>query len=259
MKPVAMDRNLDVYTKPNVVSFYERAAFLMPAEQYVIANHVPAGLDILDVGVGAGRTTAFLAPTARRYLGIDYAAAMITACRERFPALDFKVADAADLSFLPDGGFDVAFFSFNGIDYLPGDAERVACLRELRRVTRPGGRIVISSHNARALALYPQLAGATPLRKVWRLARSLALSGPLALRMLRSKAYRKGSGYILDPVHGGLRTHVSTPTSIARDASAAGLEIVEIVGGCYPSRVPDFLNPWNTYVLQSARTREKSR
>jgi SAM-dependent methyltransferase len=231
----------------------------MPAEDYLLAKHIPGGLDILDVGVGAGRTTAFLAPQAGRYLGIDYSTAMIEACRRRFPAFEFRVADAADLSFLPDGGFDIAFFSFNGIDYLPTDAGRASCLRELRRVTRPGGRIIISSHNARVLALYPQLAGATLLRKAWRLARSFALSGPLALKMLRSKAYRDGSGYIFDPVHGGLQTHVSTPSSIARDAASAGLEIVEIVGGCYPRRVPDFLNPWNTYVLQRAGTCEESR
>lgn len=245
-----VDANLEAYTKVSVVAFYERLEKLTPAEKHVIARYVPAGLDVLDVGVGAGRTAAYLAPRARRYLGIDYSTAMVAACRARFPELEFVVADATDLSFLPDGSFDIAFFSFNGIDYIPTDSGRVACLSEMRRVTRPGGWVLISSHNAKVLGLYPQLAGVALSRKIWRLFRSLAFSGPLALRMLRSGAHRNGSGYIFDPVHGGLRTHVSTPASIARDAAQSGLEIVEVIGGCHPRQVSEFLNPWNTYVMR---------
>jgi ubiquinone/menaquinone biosynthesis C-methylase UbiE len=247
------DPNLDLYNRADVVAFYDQSAGLMPPERHVLTHYVPAGLDILDIGVGGGRTTAFLAPSARRYLGIDYSDAMVAACRAKYPAFEFAQADATDLSALADASFDVAFFSFNGIDCIPTDTGRIACLKEMRRVVRPNGVVIISSHNARVLGVYPQLAGAGPARKLWRLLRSALVSVRLSLRTLRSKAYRQGSGFILDPVHGGLYIHVSTAQSIARDAAAAGLEIVEVVQGHHPRRLPEFLNPWNTFVMRPAK------
>lgn len=246
------DPNLDLYNKADVVAFYDRAAKLMPPERHIFGHYLQDGVDVLDVGVGGGRTTSFLAPRARRYLGIDYAAAMVATCRVKFPGLEFAEADATDLSFIPDDSFDFTLFSFNGIDCIPTDAGRIACLKELRRVTREDGVVVVSSHNAKVLGVYPQLVGAGLVKKAWRLLRSLALSPRLALRTLRSGAYGKGSGFLLDPVHGGLLIHVSTPASIAGDAAAASLAIVEVVPGFHPSRVPDFLNPWNTYVMRRA-------
>jgi SAM-dependent methyltransferase len=244
------DPNLDLYNRADVVAFYDRSAGLMPPEKHVFARYIPAGLDVLDIGVGGGRTTAFLAPTARRYFGVDYSEAMVAACAAKFPGYEFAQADATDLSFLPDASFDVALFSFNGIDCIPSDAGRIACLREMRRVVRPGGAVIISSHNAKVLGVYPQLSDVGPLKKLWRLARSVLVSARLSVRTLRSPAYRRGAGFITDPVHGGLFIHVSTPESIARDAAAAGLEIVEIVQGHHPKRLPEFLNPWNTFVMR---------
>lgn len=246
------DPNLDLYKKADVVAHYERAEGLVPPERHVFSRYVRDGMDILDIGVGGGRTTAFLAPRAKRYLGLDYVESMVAVCRAKFPQFDFAHGDATDLSFLPDGSFDFTIFSMNGIDCIPSDEGRIACLKEMRRVTRPGGWIVISSHNAKVLAVYPQLASARPTRKIWRVLRSLILSPRLAFRSLSSPAYRRGSGFILDPVHGGLLIHVSTPASIERDAAAAGLEIVEVVQGFHPRKLPEFLNPWNTYVMRRA-------
>jgi SAM-dependent methyltransferase len=246
------DSNLDLYNRADVVAFYDRSAGLMPPEKYVFARYVPAGRDILDIGVGGGRTTFFLAPTANRYLGVDYSEAMVAACRVKYPDYEFAQADATDLSFLSDASFDVAFFSFNGIDCIPTDEGRIACLREMRRLIRPDGFAIISSHNARVLGVYPQLGGVGLSRKLWRLLRSVGVSARLSSRMLRSSAYRQGSGFITDPVHGGLYIHVSTPQSIARDAAAAGLEVIETVQGHHPRRLPEFLNPWTTFVMRPA-------
>ena len=86
----------------------------------------------------------------------------------------------------------------------------------------------------------------------WRIARSAVLSVRVAWLSLTSGAYAKGYGFLLDPVHGGLYIHVSTPASIARDAAAAGLRIVDVVDGFHPKVVPQSLNPWHTYVMRKA-------
>jgi SAM-dependent methyltransferase len=239
-----------VYSKPDVVDHYATAKPLFPAERYLFAKYLGEEADVLDIGVGGGRTTVHLAPRARSYLGLDYAEAMIAQCRRRFPKLEFMVADATDLSALADSSFDLVIFSFNGIDCIPSDEGRIACLAELRRVIRPNGRIIISSHNARAIGVWPDFESADLLRKIWRVARAGLQFVRLSMRMLPSRVFWRGSGYILDPVHGGLRLHLSTPASIATDCAAAGLTIVEQVGHFHPRRVPNLLDPWTNYVLQ---------
>ncbi len=246
------DINLDAYGKGDVVAHYEQAEGLMPPERYLFGKYAKPGLDILDIGVGGGRTTPFLAKDARSYLGIDYAEAMVEACKRRFPTQAFAWGDATDLRDIADGSFDFTVFSFNGIDSMPTNEGRIAALREMRRVTRPDGFIMISSHNARQLMSFPQLEGADPLRAMWRFGYSLVRSPGIAWRNLTSGAFGKGHGYIADPVHGGLFNHASTPASIARDCAEAGLVIVEQVGAHHPLKLPAFVNNWTTYVLKWA-------
>lgn len=246
------NRNQQLYAKGEVVAYYAEADWIFPAERYLFSKYVPDGAHLLDVGVGGGRTTPLLSARAKRYLGIDYSEAMVAECRKRFPDLEFMVADATNLQRIADASFDIAIFSFNGIDYIPSDEARIECLRELARVTRANGHVIISSHNARALGSFPDYAGADTARVLWRTARAFWSFFRISSRTLRTRAFWDGSGYIMDPVHGGLRTHVSTPKSIAGDCSAAGLRVVEEVGHFYPKLVPAWLNPWNNYVLQRA-------
>lgn len=241
--------NLDTYSKESVVDHYKNAQGLMPPERYLFQKYVRPGADVLDIGVGGGRTTEYLAPDAGQYLGIDYAPNMIEACRRRFPQYRFSVGDATNLSEIADASFDIVIFSFNGIDSIPTDTGRIAALREMARVVRPSGHAIISSHNARLLLPFPQFEGADWTRMLWRTARSVIRAAVIAPRALVRGHFFRGHGFVDDPVHGGLRNHVSTPASIARDAEQAGLRIVERAGAFHPLRVPAVMNLWDTYVL----------
>lgn len=117
----------------------ERAAIGMVAGE-------ARGQPVLDVGVGAGRTTGLLGLLTDDYIGIDSSSPMIEAARRRFPAADLRIADVRDLSALPRRHFALAVFSFNGIDTLPHDARGTA-LSQLHAALRPGGRLVFSTHN----------------------------------------------------------------------------------------------------------------
>ena len=103
-----------------------------------------AGLDggelVADVGCGNG---AYLAELAGRghagpVLGLDLSPGMLRAAHDRAPGAGLTVADAATLP-LPGGVLDVAL-AMHMLYHVP---EPAAAVRELRRVTRPGGRVLV--------------------------------------------------------------------------------------------------------------------
>lgn len=143
--------SIDVYRSREVVRDFATRSALTPAEVAALGEVWPSVRgDVLDVGVGGGRTTAYLLGAARSYRALDISDAMIDACRGRFPQVDVRIGDARTLADHADDGYDLVLFSFNGIDYVAFD-ERKAVLAACMRVLRPGGALVYSSHNLRFL------------------------------------------------------------------------------------------------------------
>jgi ubiquinone/menaquinone biosynthesis C-methylase UbiE len=101
---------------------------------------------MLDIGVGTGRTTKHFAGLVKEYVGVDYSSAMVKACREKFPEYKLEWADAKNLTLFDDAYFDFVMFSFNGIDAVE-HKDRLAILREIRRVLRKGGYFCFSTLN----------------------------------------------------------------------------------------------------------------
>jgi SAM-dependent methyltransferase len=148
------DRNQRLSESARNVDYYRRfrGGELFPAER-IVRDELRARLTtitMLDIGIGAGRTVPHFAPFVKKYVGIDYAQGMVKASREQFATLPgditFTNADARDLSSYATASFDLVLFSFNGLDYMP-HADRLRTLREIKRVGRPGGRFLFSSHN----------------------------------------------------------------------------------------------------------------
>ncbi len=149
--------NRQTWESPAVVDRYRDERTLRPPEATILrelGDRLRAAA-VLDLGVGTGRTTAALAPLAGRYVGADYSARMIDACRERFAdhpgKPEFRVDDARELGAFADGEFAFVFFSFNGLDYLENHEDRLRALAQVRRVLAPGGAFAFSSHNLQAL------------------------------------------------------------------------------------------------------------
>lgn len=98
---------------------------------------------VLEVGCGPGSLLRGI--EARRVCGIDPSPDMLrqAARHNRGRDVELRLGTAADTG-LPDGGFDVVV-SVNNVAMWP-DLE--AGVRELRRVARPGGRLLIAWHSA---------------------------------------------------------------------------------------------------------------
>jgi SAM-dependent methyltransferase len=100
---------------------------------------------VLDVGTGTGLVALLAASqiTGGRVIGIDHLPGMLERARAKAhqsgsDVLRFRQMDAACLEF-PEGSFDVALSLFALLHF----PEPLAAIREMHRVLRPGGRIVI--------------------------------------------------------------------------------------------------------------------
>jgi SAM-dependent methyltransferase len=145
------DRFADAYSAENESGLfnahYERPAMLN------LAGDV-AGRRILDAGCGSGPLTAALLAKGAAVTGFDASAAMIELARQRLGEdADLYVADlSAPLPFA-DAEFDDVVASLV-LHYLEDWA---GPLSELRRVLRPGGRLMVSVNHPCAYAIvYPE-------------------------------------------------------------------------------------------------------
>ena len=134
----------------SVGSYYDgywealEADFPLPPElERVLRQQLDPELDWLDVGCGAGRTYAqWVAPTAGRYVGVDVSAEAVE--QARAAGIEAQVVpDAGELPF-DDESFDRAIC----VEVMEHLFSPHAAAAEIRRVLRPGGRLVASVPNA---------------------------------------------------------------------------------------------------------------
>ncbi len=100
----------------------------------LIAQHLPEGGRLIDVGCGEGQVARLAAELGLDVLGIDPAGAQIDVATERGGGPEYRVGSATDIS-EPDASADavVACLVFEHIEDLD------AALAEVARVLRPGG------------------------------------------------------------------------------------------------------------------------
>ena len=127
--------------------FTRLAAFMRDSGEDLVASlGITPGLDVLDLGCGDGTTAVPEAQLGANVLGVDIASNLVEAGNERAKALGlrnlrFQEGDASDLNELDDDSFDLVVSVF-GAMFAPRPAD---VAKEVVRVTRPGGRIVMGN------------------------------------------------------------------------------------------------------------------
>jgi len=136
------------WSSRSVVADYRARDAVWEVERVIFERYRYAllGKRLLDLGCGAGRTTAALLKYSRDYTGVDYAPRMVAAFRKKFPQVRIENLDMRDLSLLGAAAFDFALCSFNGLDYM-AHSDRLKTLREIHRVLVDSGLFVFSAHN----------------------------------------------------------------------------------------------------------------
>ena len=179
------DANLNVYEDPEIVESYKDRIMLEPGEAHIFKAFQSFFTNsILDIGIGAGRTTSYFAPVAQNYWGMDYSKSMVDHCSAKFaslPQASFVTDDARELAHFGTSAFDTAFFSFNGIDCIDY-AGRNQVLQQVHRVLKPAGHFIFSFHNTGYLdKLYSYHWAKNPMYWYWnwkRMRRVNAVNGP---------------------------------------------------------------------------------
>lgn len=96
------------------------------------------GESVLDLAAGTGTSSEPFADLGAHVVAGDISEGMLAEGRRRRPDIDFRYADAMDLPF-GDDTFDAVTISFG----LRNVHDTSLALAEMRRVTKPGGRLVV--------------------------------------------------------------------------------------------------------------------
>lgn len=207
---------------------------------------------VLDIAIGAGRTTGSLHPIAKDYIGLDLSPTMVQHARQQYPHLDIREMDMRQVPSMFSGQqFDAILISFNSIDYIPW-SDRVPLLTGLRRLLSDGGLLIVSTHSLEHLQrhpvrLWPGSADRPTLAslrhaplvhaKQWlRLLRWLLKAPRNRLRLKRHE--RKGEGFAIVNDAGeyfSLLTAYVDDEHQRKQFADAGLRVLDRIGGNRPA------------------------
>lgn len=139
-----MNPNKDLWEKGD---FTRIASTMRESGAAVVAGlGVKPGMRVLDLGCGDGTTAVPSARLGADVLGVDIASNLVAAGNQRakkqgLTNLRFQEGDASNLRDIESGSFDLVISIF-GAMFAPRQAD---VAREMVRVTRPGGRVVMGN------------------------------------------------------------------------------------------------------------------
>lgn len=146
-----MPNHADIYA--NQADMYERLVSKQDSLYDLIQSIVPIeGLDIIDMGAGAGRLTRVLAPTAKSILALDASESMLRITADHLEQADLRnwrtqVADHRKLPVedhsadLIVSGWSICYLGASDLEHWEANIRQV--IGEIKRVLRPGGAVII--------------------------------------------------------------------------------------------------------------------
>lgn len=107
-------------------------------------SYLKPGMMLADIGCGNGRLIEIL-PENTKYIGIDTSKNIINEARKLHPTYTFEEGSLLNIP-LPSNSTD-ATFCIATLPHIPSKALRERAINELVRITKPGGKIIISVWN----------------------------------------------------------------------------------------------------------------
>lgn len=243
-----MDKNLVTYNSLPLLNWYKQLISLTPAESklFEIYRDELSQANVLDIGVGGGRTTRYLFPKCKNYTGIDYSEIFISSLKMEYPKLDLRVMDARDLSAFDSSSFDLVNFSFNGIDYVDL-AGREKILSEVNRVLKPNGLFFFSTHN-RNHSSFNKYPWVNPENGLLTNLKTFLKLAPFLSRKIRNKnkeVVKQEFALINDSAHNyQLITFYTSPDFLIKQLVSAGFEEPDLFNRAGNKMEKEMLDDW---------------
>jgi ubiquinone/menaquinone biosynthesis C-methylase UbiE len=136
-------QNKEVYNK--IAKLFSKTRKFLWYDLEPLVKYTKNGDKILDLGCGNGRLYQLFQGLSIEYIGVDQSEGQIETAREKYPDLDFKVAEMRDLPF-EDDFFD-NIYCIATFHHLPDEKTRLEALAEMKRVLKSGGRIMFTNWN----------------------------------------------------------------------------------------------------------------
>ena len=136
--------------------FSSSRAFLWE-ELIPLARYVQSGEKVLDLGCGNGRLYSMLEDKNLGYVGIDSSEKLIEIAKAKYQGenIKFKVVEALRLPF-SENSFNKVF-SIAVLHHIPSDDFRLESLKEVGRILKPKGLLVLTVWNLRQYKAGPGL------------------------------------------------------------------------------------------------------
>lgn len=141
-----------------------------------------AGLRVLDLAAGTGTSAASYAKAGADVVACDFSTGMMRKGKELYPHLEFVAGDAMALPFA-DETFDVTTISYG----LRNVSDPDRALREMLRVTKKGGKVVIAEFSRPTF---------TPFRKLYNFYLSTVMPAISSVVSSDAAAY----GYLMESI-----------------------------------------------------------
>jgi len=134
-----LEENRNDYNK--IADIFDRKRDWIPPDFTILEKYINKGERILDLGCGNGR---FIEVVGKKvdYYGVDVSERLIEIAKKRYPDGKFFISQPLNLPF--ENNFFDKVFCLAVLHHIPSSKFRKVFLREIKRVLKPGGQVILA-------------------------------------------------------------------------------------------------------------------
>jgi ubiquinone/menaquinone biosynthesis C-methylase UbiE len=115
--------------------------------EFLVKDYAKEGEKILDFGCGAGQWYEFFKEKKVQYFGVDFSEKLIEVAKAKYPDANFQVIDGINLPF--ESEFFDKVYAIAVFHHLPSEKIRILVLKEIKRVLKKEGMLILTVWNLR--------------------------------------------------------------------------------------------------------------